>query len=169
MAADTVDARAIDVSTDGEVVVLRGSVATFEEAAAAANVAEALAASVRNELRVDVNLREGLDSTEATPDRPAADSLGGSAFNPVEQSDDLVEDLQESLEENLPWDPPTESVEVPTRAESRGTADGTGHDDGGDDMVRDAADPTGKSLPDLSPEELSRAAHPQAHDQETAE
>ena len=167
MAADSVDARAIDVSTDGDVVVLRGSVATFEEAAAAASVAESVAASVRNELRVDVNLREGLDGAEPATDAQGTESIGGSAFTLGEQSD-LVDDLQESLEENVPWDPPTESVEVPTRAESRGTADGTGHDDS-PDMVADGSDATAKSLPDLSPEELSRAAHPQPHNEETAE
>ena len=166
-AADTVDARAIDVSTDGDVLVLRGSVATFEESAAAAGVAESLADSVRNELRVDVNLREGEASSES-PQGQTADSLRGSSFDPLEQPDDLVEDLQESLEENLPWDPPTEAVEVPTRAEARRTADGTGHDDGPDDLVADAQRPVAKSLADLTPEELSRAAHPQPQNEETS-
>jgi len=74
-----------------------------------------------------------------------------------------VDDLQESLEENVPWDPPTEDIQVPTRSEARGTAAG-----GGGDALADDAASTTKSLPDLSPEELSRAAHPQAPNEETA-
>ncbi len=166
-AADTVDATAIEVVADGDVVVLRGSVATFEEASAAQNVAEAHAADVRNELRVDVNLREGLDFTERGPDRQVADSVSMSSFNPVEQPDDLVSDMQHSLEENLPWDPPTESVEVPTRAEARGAADRSGADDFEDGTLLDEAGAGTKSLPDMSAEELSRAAHPQPRDEET--
>ena len=151
-AADTVDARAIAVAADGDALVLRGSVATFEESAAALSVAEAHVETVRNELRVDVNLREGLDQSEAT----------SAAAVPDDEPSDLVDDLQESLEENVPWDPPTEEIQVPTRSEARGTAGG-----GGDALADDAVSTT-KSLPDLSPEELSRAAHPQTPSEETA-
>ena len=165
-AADTVDARAITVVADGDTVVLQGSVATFEESSAAQNVAETHADEVRNELRVDVNLREGLDLSEGANDRQIADSVSTSSFNPAEEPNDLVTDMQESLEENLPWDPPTEPVEVPTRAESRGVADRSGDDDAG--TLLDETAGGEKSLPDLSPEELSRAAHPQPRDEENA-
>jgi hypothetical protein len=150
--ADTVDARAIDVAVDGETLVLRGSVATFEESAAAASLAQAHAETVRSDLTVDVNLREGLDQRE--PATVAADTPGG-------QADDLVDDLQESLQENLPWDPPTEEVQVPTRAEARGIAGANGGD-----AVDDGAPPATKSLPDVTADELSRAAHPQARDRD---
>lgn len=142
-AVDTVDARHIEVVADGDELVLRGGVATHEEASAAAAVATQHAEEVRNELRVDVNLREGLEA-------------GG-------QPEDLVSDLQESLTENVPWDPPHEAVEVPTRAEERGVVDSSADDDGTDDEAA-----TARSLPDMNADELSRAAHPEARDEETA-
>ena len=160
-AADNVDARTIDVVPDGDVVVLRGGVATHEEASAAVSVADQHAPSVRNELRVDTNLREGLDLGE--PRQEGGSQAQGSASDPT-TADDLVDNLQDSLEENVPWDPPHEAVEVPTRAEERGTAGTNGYDE---DPDADAP-ATSKSLPELSPDELSRAAHPEARDEENA-
>ena len=160
-AADSVDASSVVLATESDVLVLRGSVATYEESSAAVTIAEQHAESVRNELRVDVNLREGVGDGEAHADTRPSEALQGSAFNPVEQTDDLVDDIQESLEENVPWDPPHEAVEVPTRAEARGVADSSGDDS-------DALDPGDKSLPDLTPEELSRSARPQPRDEENA-
>lgn len=160
-AADSLDASSVVVAAESDVVVLRGSVATYEESSAAVTIAEQHADAVRNELRVDVNLREGVGDGEAHADAKSSEALQGSAFNPVEQTDDLVDDMQESLEENVPWDPPHEAVEVPTRAEARGVADHSGDD-------ADAPDAGDKSLPDVTPEELSRAAHPQPRDEENA-
>ena len=160
-AADSLDASAVVVATESDALVLRGSVATHEEASAALSIAEQHADAVRNELRVDVNLREGVGDGEAHADAKPSEALQGSAFNPVEQTDDLVDDMQESLEENVPWDPPHEAVEVPTRAEARGVADHSGDD-------ADAPEAGEKSLPDLTPEELSRAAHPEPRDEENA-
>ena len=161
-AADTVDARSIEVVADGDALVLRGGVATHEEATAAVSVADQHAEAVRNELRVDTNLREGLDLREPAPE--PGSSGDPSPFDPTSQPDDLVADLQTSLTENVPWDPPQEPVEVPTRAEERGVAGSNGFDE--DPDAQPAA--TEKSLPDLSPEELSRAAHPEPRDEETA-
>lgn len=161
-AADNLDARSIDVAADGDVLVLRGGVATHEEATAAVSVADQHAEAVRNELRVDINLREGLDSREPAPSRSSNGEP--TPFDPTSEPDDLVDDLQTSLTENVPWDPPHEPVEVPTRAEERGTAGSNGFDEDPDA----AAASTEKSLPDLSPEELSRAAHPEPRDEETA-
>lgn len=167
-AADGVDARAVDVVADDDVIVLRGSVATFEQASAAVGVAEQHADAVRNELRVDTNLREGVDAADEPAPR-SAEALTGSSYNPVEQPDELVTDMQHALEENVAWDPPHEAVEVPTRAEERGVGDRSGSgDDGGDTLLDDTADPGAKSLPDVSPEELARAAHPEPADEETA-
>lgn len=161
-AADNVDARSIDVVPDGDAVVLRGGVATHEEASAAVSVADQHAAAVRNELRVDTNLREGLDPGE--PRQEGGSRAEGSALDPTTEPDDLVDNLQDSLEENVPWDPPHEAVEVPTRAEERGTAGTNGFDE---DPDAESAD-TSKSLPELSSEQLSRAAHPEARDEENA-
>ena len=160
-AVDTVDARQIEVVADGDVLVLRGGVATHEEASAAASVATQHAFEVRNELRVDVNLREDLDNAEQAATPPAGPGAS-STFDPTATPDDLVSDLQESLTENVPWDPPHEAVEVPTRAEARGIADTAADDDQLDGVS------TVPSLPDMTAEELSRAAHPQARDEETA-
>ena len=164
-AADTVNARNVEITLDGDVVVLRGTVATFEESSAAAQIAGEHADQVRSELRVDPNVREGLAGTgEDVRDEAARrDGLRGSSFDPLEQNDDVVTDLQESLDENLPWDPPHESVEVPTRAEARGTADRSAAPlDASDEDAADSLEAgTEKSLPDLSPEELARAAHPE--------
>lgn len=162
-AADTVDAAGIDVVAEGDVLVLRGAVGTPEEATAAASIAQQHVETVRSELRVDVNLREGPGTGETDPGRPD-EALQGSSFDPVNPADDLVSDLQESLTENLPWDPPHEAVEVPTRAEERGIGTGGSADDGEDHLIERG----GKSLPDLSPEELARAARPQPRDEETS-
>lgn len=168
-AADAVDARGIQAAADDDVLVLRGTVATFEESSAAQLIAEQHGDRVRNELHVDVNFREGVDAGGDTPAPRASESLQGSSFNPVEQSDDVVEDMQHALEENLPWDAPHEYTEVPTRAESRGLADRGAPDEDADDNSLLADVETGtRSLPDMTADELTRAAHPQPRDEENA-
>ena len=166
-AADSVDCGGIRVDADGDAVVLRGSVATFEESSAAQQIAHEHADSVRNELVVDHNLREtgGSEPTAAdnADDSARRDGLRGSSYDPLERSDDIVTDVQESLDENEPWDPPHESVEVPTRAEARGVADRRVAPADADLDAELDEDPGsgGKSLADVSPEELAQAAHPQ--------
>jgi hypothetical protein len=164
-AADSVDASAIRVDAAEDAVVLRGSVATFEEASAAAMIAEQHADLVRSELTVDTNLRESAGLSEDQPPTAPNRDAAGSSFNPVEQSDDVVTDLQESLTENVPWDPPHEAVQVPTRAEERGRPEDVGDSGTADDVADDDAS-AAKSLPDLTPEELARAAHPQPRTEE---
>ncbi len=168
-AADAVDARGIAVTGDGDDLVLRGTVATFEESSAAQLIAEQHADRVRNELNVDVNVREGVGDPDDENTPRVAESLRTSSFNPVEEPDDVVVDMQHALEENLPWDAPHEYTEVPTRAEERGLADRSAPDDEDDDnaLLADVQEGA-KSLPDMTPEELSRAAHPQPRDEETA-
>ena len=164
--ADSLDSRGIRVETDDEVIVLRGSVASHEEATAAAMIAERHADAVRNEISVDRNLREVTDMAQDQPVAQPNRDAPGSSFAAIEEPDDLVTDMQESLTENVPWDPPHEPVQVPTRAEERGLVDRSPGDDAGDDPI-DNDTATAKSLPDLSPEELARAANPQPRDQET--
>lgn len=169
-AADSVDAGGIRVVTEGEAVVLRGSVATFEESSAAQQIAQEHADTVRNELAVDHNLREtgGMEPTSADNGDAAArrEGLQGSSYDPLERTDDTVTDVQDSLDENVPWDPPHESVEVPTRAESRGVADRRAAPADADIDTELDEDPGSgeKSLADVSPEELARAAHPQSEE-----
>lgn len=164
-ASDAVDARSLRLSVDDDVLVLRGTVATFEEASAALRIAQEHAPEVRNELRVDANLREGTEYPgEAGGDETRRDGLQGSSFDALERSDDVVTDVQDSLDENVAWDPPHEPVEVPTRAESRGIADPNAADDDNDDagVLDESTDPTATSLPDMSAEELERSAHPES-------
>ena len=126
IAADSVDPSDIQIVAEDDVLVLRGSVATFEQASAAQQIAQERLESVRNELSVDQNLREDGSSTEPSGAADIDDrreGLRGSSYDPLEQADDVVTDIQESLDENLPWDPPHEAVEVPTVAESRGRGD----------------------------------------------
>lgn len=164
-ASDAVDARGLSVAFDEGDVVVRGTVATYEEASAALRIAGEHAPGVRNELRVDPNLREGADPAVASDSGDALrrDGLRGSSFDPLERADDLVTDVQESLDENLPWDPPHEPVEVPTRAESRGVADPNAADDDNPDagLLDETPDAGAMSLPDMSAAELERAAHPE--------
>ena len=172
-AADSVDAGNVRVVAEGDAVILRGSVATFEQSSAAQQIAQEHAETVRNELVVDHNLREtgGMDPTPAEDGDGAArrEGLQGSAYDPLERSDDVVTDSQESLDENVPWDPPHESVEVPTRAEARGVADrrsAPADADLGAELDEDTTS-TETSLADVSPEELARAAHPQPAEEDT--
>ncbi len=164
--ADGVDPSDIDLELDGDAVVLRGAVSTFEEASAAALLAEEHASAVRNELRIDPNLREnpvGVDSLAVAPEpggTPAADAEVG-------QPDDLVTDVGDALAENVPWEPPDEPTFVPTLAEERGVVD---HDvvavepaDAGP-LSEEDAEGVEPSLPDLSAEELRRAARPAPRD-----
>lgn len=169
LAADAVDARGIEVTGSDDVLVLRGTVATFEESSAAQLIAEQQADRVRNELHVDVNFREGIGGTDEDATTRGSESLRTSSFDPVEEPDDVVEDMQHALEENLSWDAPHEFTEVPTRAEERGLADRSAPDQEDDDnaLLADVSDGA-KSLPDMTPDELTRAAHPQPPDEETA-
>lgn len=169
---DGVEDRAIDLDVDGAgVLVLRGSVATPEQATAAEAAARLHVDDVRNELRVDANLREDPAGSDGGPYETPAEELQGSTLPPPsEQSDDLQTDVQMSLEENLPWDPPDRSVEVPTRLEQRGGVDRDVTvpevaDEG--PLDEDAADGTAPSLPEMSAAELARSAHAPDEERDT--
>ena len=162
--SDSVDASRIVLSVaDDGVVVLRGAVATVEQADQAALLASELADDVRNELRVDVNVREDITELGGREDGGADSSRRGADLATQEVGGDLTTDVQESLDENIPLDPPDEPVFVPTAREQRG-----GIDAGGDvelpadagDLDGDDAAATQPSLADMSPEELARSARP---------
>lgn len=171
--ADSVDSGGIRVVAEDDVVVLRGTVATFEESSAAQQIAHEHAPTVRNELVVDHNLREtgGMEASTADDGDESSRRAGlhGSSYDPLEDSDDVVTDVQDSLDENVPWDPPRESVEVPTRAESRGVADRrvAPPDSDLDAELDDGPSSGEKSLADVPPEELAHAAHPQPAEEDT--
>jgi hypothetical protein len=174
--ATSVDASRIQLESDDDGgVVLRGAVATAEQASAASLVVEEYADAVRNLLGVDHNLREtaGVDApsegdwtgTAAArsddPERATERATG-------EMGGEIVTDVQESLDENVAWEPPHEPVMVPSAGEERGTLD---HPSSVEEpaeagpLSEEEADATTPSLPELSPEELARSARPD-HDQE---
>lgn len=161
--ADDLDPTDIDLAVEDGSVVLRGAVSTFEEATAAQAAAALHTDEVRNELRVDPNIRENPAGVEEA-DVATRESLHGSTVEaPSAQGDDLQTDVQLALDENLPWDPPDSPSNVPTLAEERGIVDRDvtvpeAADEG--DLDADAAEETTPSLPDLSAAELARSAKP---------
>lgn len=148
--AERVDAARVEVGRDGQEVVLRGAVASPEEATVAAMVAERDADRVRNELHVDPGLREATSEGGApamgVPDRAPQRS----PEDPAQPADDLTPDVEEALGENLAWDPPEAPSSAPTRAEERSRPGGE----------RGDPEESGSSAPDLSAAELARSARP---------
>jgi len=177
--ATAVDASRIDLDLDLDddddgSVVLRGAVATAEEASAAGLVVEEYADVVRNLLWVDPNLREAAGSADA--EQPAVgdsaspdDPQRATEMATGEMGGEIVTDVQESLDENVAWEPPDEPVMVPSAGEERGALDHPAADvapaDAGP-LSEEEADAATPSLPELSPEELARSARPVHHDQE---
>lgn len=148
---DRLDARAIDVTTEGDALVLRGAVPTDEEASVAALLAEHHVQNVRNRLRVDPNLRE--DPTGSLVDR---DVGAGDA-------QDSSTDVSEALEENIPWDPPDEPSMPPTQAEQRGVTDRDAQvEPAAPEGATEDPDAVQPSAADLSQSELARSARPSA-------
>ena len=155
--SDRVDSGRIRVDSDGGEVVLRGAVATPEEAAAAALLAEGIAPRVRSELRVDHNLREGLDDVEPGERAvPAEDEVLVGNVDMLAGPDASIEsDLARAMEENEPWDPPTEPQLAPTAAEyGTGLSDGSPGAPDTTDPDADAVDVKDYAAADLSAEEL---------------
>lgn len=152
-----VDAARLQVAQDGQEVVLRGAVATPEEATVAAMIAEQDTPTVRNELLVDAGLREGAGA--AAGEEPSAPQR--SPEDPAQPADDLTPAAEEALGESIAWDPPEAPSSAPTRAEERGhlARDATAVPVApeGDVEDPDAEEP---SAADLSAAELQRAARP---------
>jgi hypothetical protein len=181
--SERVDADRIEVLGAGDVIVLRGAVATDEQATVAALVAERHAQAVRNELRIDGNLRE--DTSAAAPPGAAPDAaLQGSstsdarprgqelstqvgAGRPTAISSDLTTDVDEALAENVAWDPPDEPRLAPTPTEQRGSSERDGRTvasaAAGD--LDSPADEVSPSAADLSAAQLADSARPDDKDE----
>jgi hypothetical protein len=112
----------IQVAGRDDDVVLLGAVASPEEATVAGQLAEQYAASVVNELRVDRDLRQGVEAPPAgEPATPAEDEvLVGSTDMLAGPDTAPTGDLAEALDENQPWEPPDVPQLAPTRVEERG-------------------------------------------------
>lgn len=156
-----VDAGRVEVAREGQDVVLRGAVATSEEATVAAMIAERDTRRVRNDLRVDAGLREATSAEAAPPIGRPAPAPQRSPEDPSQPADDLTPNVEEALGENLAWDPPEAPTSAPTRAEERGSRAGEMRDP-------EAGDPREgePSAGDLSAAELQRAARPTGEDRE---
>lgn len=153
-----VDAARLDVSRDGQEVVLRGAVATPEEATVAAMIAEQDTLTVRNELLVDAGLREGAGA--AAEEQPSS-APQRSPEDPAQPADDLTPNAEEALGESIAWDPPEAPSSAPTRAEERGhlSRDSTAVPAAPEGEVEDP-DTVEPSAADLSAAELKRSARP---------
>jgi hypothetical protein len=168
--AELVDARQILVAADpgtGE-VVLRGSVASEEEADAASLVAERYAETVINELVVDPTLREGVgDPLDVERVVPAEDEvLVGDPDMLAGPDAAITDDINQALEDNEPWEPPDEPLLAPTAAEQRGVLSDPRNPAFGDDADPvDVGELDADGLPaaaDLSYQDIEEAAkgHP---------
>lgn len=122
--SDRVDARRIVLTPGEDGVVLRGAVASSEEATAAAMIAETRAEKVANELTIDPGLREGaVDPVSVERAQPAeGEVLIGSTDMLAGPEAEIGSDLGRALEENEPWNPPDEPHLAPTRDEYGGEA-----------------------------------------------
>lgn len=165
--AQGVDEQRIEVAADGGEVVLRGAVASVEEASVAVMVAERHVEQVRNELAVDPNLREDaagaglVDPTDASPAEGLDDPARATEFATEEMGGEITDDVAESLGENVAWEPPHEPVGVPTVAEERGVPDhevGAVESQNPGPLDEEEADATTPSAPDLSAAQLRRRA-----------
>jgi hypothetical protein len=123
--SDRVDAAriVIDRKTD-DVIVLRGAVASSEEASAAALIAETRAERVANELTIDPGLREGQEIPISNERAQPAENevLVGSTDMLAGPEAEISSDLGRALEENEPWNPPDEPHLAPTIDEYAGQA-----------------------------------------------
>jgi hypothetical protein len=158
--SNRVDARRITLNAEGDEVVLRGAVATPEEASAATLIIEQLAPSVRSELEVDHGLREGAtEPVEVENAVPAEDEvLVGDPDMLAGPDADIETDLSHALEENVAWDPPTEPQLAGSVSEYRShLSDGgsEGINEGDPELLERARD---AAAPDLSAEDLRQPA-----------
>ena len=120
--SDRVDARRIQVVGESDKVILRGSVASADEASAAALVAEAYAPAVVPELHIDLNLREGAVDPRDVEKAVAAENeiLVGDTDMLAGPDAKIETSMERALEENVPWDPPTEPHLAPSDSEYGG-------------------------------------------------
>ena len=155
--SERVDARRIVIDGDDGKVVLRGAVASSEEASAAALIAETRVEHVSNQLTIDPGLREGtIDPISVERVEPAENEVLIGSTDMLAGPDAAIEtDLSRALEENVPWSPPDEPQLAPTYDEYRGDASPGALDaPEGDDPDPDLIHREDYAAADLSREDL---------------
>lgn len=155
--SDRVDATRISLEASGGRVVLRGAVASSDEASAAALIAETRTDRVSNELTIDPNLREGTESPISVERvRPAENEVLIGSTDMLAGPDAAMEtDLDRALEENVPWTPPDEPQLAPTEDEYAGAASpGAMASPTGEDPDPDLAHREDYAAADLAREDL---------------
>ena len=155
--SDRVDASRIVVDGEEGKLILRGAVASSDEASAAALIAEARADNVSNQLTIDPGLREGAEpplSVERV--QPAENEVLVGEADMLSGPDAAIEsDLGRVLEENVPWNPPDEPQLAPTADEYGGAASpGALDSPEGADPDPDATHREDYAAADLSREDL---------------
>ena len=165
--SDRVDARRIVVEGSDGKVVLRGAVASSEEASAAALIAETRTEHVSNQLTIDTGLREGaIDPISVERVEPAENEVLIGSTDMLAGPDAAIEsDLSHALEENVPWNPPDEPQLAPTYDEYRGDASPGALDaPEGADPDPDLAHREDYAAADLSREDLTADGEPPSLD-----
>jgi hypothetical protein len=156
--SDRVDATRIVLESDETGVILRGAVASSDEASAAALIAEARADNVANELTIDPALREGIEAPlSVEPVQPAENEVLVGSTDMLAGPDAAMEtDLGRALEENVPWTPPDEPQMAPTEEEYGGaTSPGALDSPSGEDPDPDLVHREDYAAADLSREDLT--------------
>jgi hypothetical protein len=155
--SERVDPSRVYLEARDDAIVLRGAVASSDEASAAALIAEARAEKVSNELTIDPNLREGAErpvSVERV--QPAENEVLIGSTDMLAGPDAAIEtDMGRALEENVPWTPPDEPHLAPTEDEYAGsTSPGAMDSPSGQDPDPDLAHREDYAAADLSREDL---------------
>lgn len=157
-ASEVVDARRVAVEILERRVVLKGTVASHEEASAAVLLAESVTEfDVSDELNVDRGLREGTAPRRAMgepTERAEGEILVGDPDMLAGPETKIEGGSPRAYAEDIPWDPPDAPTLAPTVAEQRGIAPSfTGDRDDTADVSR--IEP-GKVAADLTREDLAR-------------
>jgi hypothetical protein len=158
-----VDDRRVVLATEGDALVVGGSVATQEEADRALLIAERSGAEVVDRLQIDPALREGVEDPSRSEEvDPLEDEvLVGSTDMGAGPDSSFTDDLQESLDENEPLDPPDEPLFPATRAEARDARPWEVGEEADPDLdvdLDDVAEDDRPAAADLTEQDLREAA-----------
>lgn len=159
-----IDHERVQVVAREDRIVLHGAVATPEEAAAAAIIAERYGHDVVNELRIDRHLQEGAERPQAREQAVPAENevLIGDTDMLAGPDAHITTDMATAFQENEPWIPPDAPIAVAAPASeaagARSPGDGGDVDEIVDDPDPDAVDRSRYAAADLTQADLEAAA-----------